>query len=176
MTTHGKNQGSNGRGPKPVGDLVSRLLDPVIERRAGMTTDLIAAWPDIVGERFCNVSRPEKFVWPAPTMANDDQDTFSPAMLVIACSGHHALFLQHDTTALIDRINGYFGFAAIDRVKIVQKQVVNQTKRGLQPLADVDGPSKERLSRLLEDVTDPDLRSALERMGRGVFSSGSSST
>ncbi|MCB1418612.1 MAG: DUF721 domain-containing protein, partial [Notoacmeibacter sp.] len=65
-------------------------------------------------------SRPERIVW--PRRASDD-DPFEPATLVVACEGFAALALQHETNEVIARVNAFLGFAAIGRVKIVQKPV-----------------------------------------------------
>jgi hypothetical protein len=35
-----------------LSDLVPELLDPVLQKRAGLTTALIGAWPEIAGERI----------------------------------------------------------------------------------------------------------------------------
>ena len=169
-----KKQG--GGGAKPVADLVSKLLNPVIERRAGMTMDLLAAWEHIVGEQHCQHSRPEKLHW--PRQASDD-DPFEPATLIVACEGGHALYLQHDSATIIERINTYFGFTAVARLKLVQKPIGNlvsvrdqKRKQKKQPLPE---DKKANLAAMLKDISDPDLRAALEKMGRGVFSDGSDS-
>ncbi|MEM1318202.1 MAG: DUF721 domain-containing protein, partial [Pseudomonadota bacterium] len=85
---------------KPVGDLISRLLDPVIERRAGMTMDLIASWNEVVGQHHGTKSAPVKLDW--PRQASDD-DPFEPATLIVSCDTSHVLFMQHDTTTIIAR-------------------------------------------------------------------------
>ena len=52
-----------------------------------------------------------------------EDDPFEPAVLVIACEGVAALHLQHETGEIISRINAFFGFNAIGRIRIVQKPV-----------------------------------------------------
>ncbi|MEM9732548.1 MAG: DciA family protein [Pseudomonadota bacterium] len=159
---------------RPVADLVTKLLDPVIERRAGMTMDLVCAWPEIVGERHAKFSRPEKLNW--PRRAHDD-DPFEPAVLVLACEQIHVLYLQHDTDALVRRINGYFGFTAIHRIKIVQKPLSKpkETGRKEKPATpSLTGEAQRRLASLLEHIEDEALRQVLKRMGQGVFSARSS--
>lgn len=154
------------RGAQPLSDLVSDLLDPVIERRAGMTMDLLGSWTEIAGEDHARQSRPEKLLWPRRAT---QEDPFEPATLVVACESGHALFLQHDSSTIVDRINDYFGFAAVVRLKLVQKPVPNaDLPRKLR--------SGERLSRvpadvgrLLREIDDPDLKRSLENLGRGVF-------
>ena len=158
------------RGAVPVADYVSKLLDPVIERRAGMTMDLMASWAEIAGEQHAVHSRPEKLNWPRKA---DEDDPFEPATLVIACEGAHALFLQHECATLINNINSYFGFSAVARIKLVQKPITRSDSRNKRRKAVPAPDAKERLATMLAAVDDPKLREALEKMGRGVFTSGS---
>ncbi len=145
MSNGPKKQWTNRRGAQPVSDLVSKLLDPVIERRAGMTMDLIASWEDIVGARHANRSRPEKLQWPRPPGGDVSGDVrgdfgndlsgersgseaggaqaFEAATLVVACDGGHALYLQHDGDTILAQVNDYFGFSAVGRLKLVQKPI-----------------------------------------------------
>ena len=153
-----------------MGDLVSRLLNPVIERRAGMTMDMIQSWVEIVGETHAKHSRPEKLSW--PRQANDD-DPFEPATLVVACEGSHALFFQHDSSAIVERINTYFGFSAVNKLKLHQKPLTPlKGEKSLQK-REISSQKQDQLNALLDTVDDPNLRNALEKMGKGVFSKGS---
>ena len=157
--------------PRQVSELISRVLDPVMQQRAGMTMQLVLAWEDIVGATHANYTRPEKLEW--PRQASED-DAFQPATLRIACDGARAIYLQHEAGLIVERVNGFFGFQAVDRLRIVQKpmRVVEKPRRpALPPL---DKVQKKRLDEMLQSVEDEKLRKALTKMGEGVFSSGSS--
>lgn len=171
MSDGPKKQWTNRRGAQPVSDLVTKLLNPVFERRAGMTMDLIASWGEIVGEQHAAKSRPEKLVW--PRQASDD-DPFEPATLILACESAHALFLQHDSTAVISRVNTYFGFTAVTRMKIVQKPLVELDFEVAKEKRALPETKRERLLDMVEDIEDPKLKEALIKLGEGVFSEGSS--
>ncbi|MEP0943639.1 MAG: DciA family protein [Rhizobiaceae bacterium] len=176
MSGKSKKQWTNRRGAQPVSDLVSKLLDPVIERRAGMTMDLIASWDEIVGEHHAAKSRPEKLNWPRQASVDD---AFEPATLVVACDGGHALFLQHDSTEVLASVNDYFGFTAVSKLKLVQKplQVAGQRRQvgsGRKAAADLVGSKQEKLDSIVKDIENEDLRNALTKLGKGVFSEGSS--
>lgn len=165
-----KKQAKPGFQAAHVGDYVSKLLSPVIEQRAGMTMDLIASWEEIVGEDHAKHSRPQKLNWPRrPT----DDDAFEPATLVIACEGAQSLFLMHDSAAIIGRINTYFGFGAVSRLKLVQKPLNTKEPKRRKVKPQIKPEQARRLKSMLENVEDPQLRESLEKMGRGVFSSGS---
>jgi len=178
-----KKQWTNRRGAQPVSDLVSKLLDPVIERRAGMTMDLIASWEEIVGPNHAAKSRPEKLQWPRQAGEPGDENSFEPATLVVACDGGHALYLQHDSDAVLSQVNDYFGFSAVTRLKLVQKPfstggnpgVGLQAKSNRQNRSNnLASDQRSRLDDLVADIENDDLKNALEKLGRGVFSKGSS--
>ncbi|MGI9355409.1 MAG: DUF721 domain-containing protein, partial [Rhizobiaceae bacterium] len=141
-----------------MADFVSKLLDPVIERRAGMTMDIVASWEEIVGVQYAKHSRPERLDWPRRA---HEEEPFQPAALVIACAGPQAVFLQADSDTIIARVNTYFGFAAVARLKLVQKPLAKIVKKSGKAAPPLPSSQKERLFQLLETVEDEDLRAAL---------------
>jgi len=152
--------------PVPVSDLASELLDPVLRRRAGLSIDLVQSWPEIVGERLASRTRPEKISWPRRL---HEDDPFEPATLIIACEGPAALHVQHETGEIIARANAFLGFAAIGRIKIVQKPVSNakaNTKPRLRALSEAE---RSRVAGLTAGIEDEGLRASLERLGANVI-------
>lgn len=148
----------------PVGDVATGILDPVLRRKAGMSTALVHSWEEIAGPRLAASTRPEKIAW--PRRAGED-DPYEPATLVIACEGASALHLQHETGEVIARVNAFLGFAAIARIRIVQKPVAGTAKprRQLRQLSEIE---RSRISRTVAGVEDDDLRQSLERLGRTI--------
>ena len=77
-----------------------------------------------------------------------------------------ALEIQHLAPQLIERINSFFGYRAVGNLTLRQaplparKAAAVKTQRNLSPDAEA------RLKRQLDSVEDPDLRLALERLGR----------
>lgn len=159
---------NTGRNARPVSELVSDVLDPVLRRRAGISMNLLQSWEEIAGDRLGRLSRPEKIDW--PRRAHED-DPFEPATLTIACDGTAALLLQHETTEVMSRINAFLGFAAIGRIKIIQKPVADLTEQDRPPDPALSGEETGRLSKMVGDIEDEGLRTALEQLGRSVLAS-----
>jgi len=151
---------------RPLADLASKLIEPVIARRAGMTIDLVAAWEELAGPRHAPYTRPERIVW--PRRANED-DPFRPGSLVVACEGPRAIWLQHEAGEIVERVNVFFGFAAIERLRIVQKPVVRLERPPPAQEPVLDAAARRRLDAMLEGVADPALRARLARLGAGVI-------
>lgn len=162
--------GRNGKGarawrPRQVGELVSDVLDPVLEKRAGVSASLLHNWDDVIGSRLAGATLPQKVQW--PRRASED-DPFQPATLTIAADPSVAFILQHETGEVIARVNAFLGFAAIARIRIVQKPVgqARETKKPSRPLGEA---AKRRIGSAVAPIEDDDLRKALEALGENVF-------
>jgi hypothetical protein len=155
------------RNAEPVGELATAILDPVLRKRAGISMALIQSWDEIAGERLARRTRPERIVWPRRM---HEDDPFQPAALIVACEGAAALHLQHESGEVIARVNAFLGFAAIGRLKIVQKPVRRNEKRppALRALAPDE---TAKIARTVGKIEDPSLRAALERLGQSVAAS-----
>jgi hypothetical protein len=89
-------------------------------------------------------------------------------VLVIACEGIAALHVQHETSEIISRANAFLGFGAIGRVRIVQKPVRTEAGQARPRLRSLNASEKLRLSALVSEIEDDDLRASLERLGASV--------
>ena len=69
---------------------------------------------------------------------------------------------------MISRVNAFLGFAAVSRIKIVQKQVEPPAK--IRPrLRPLSGSETEKLDTLVDGIEDEGLRNALAKLGRSVI-------
>ncbi len=152
--------------PVPVSDLATGILDPMLRKRAGMSLGLVQSWEEIAGPRLAATSRPEKIQWPRRL---HEDDPFQPATLVIACEGMAALHLQHETGEIISRANAYLGFAAIGRIRIVQKPLTARRKPPRPAIRPLSPPEKTRLAGTVANIEDEGLRASLERLGTSIL-------
>lgn len=156
---------SSPRNARPVGDFASAILDPVLRRKTGVSTALVQSWEEIAGPRLAQASRPEKILW--PRRAGED-DPFEPATLVIACEGASALQLQHQTGEIISRVNAFLGFAAIGRIRILQKPMSNHRKNQRPRPRELSREQAAAVVQSVAGIEDDALRIALEQLGRAV--------
>lgn len=148
----------------PVADVAGAILDPVLRKRAGMSVALVQSWEEIAGPRLAATSRPEKIQW---MRRGDENDPYEPAVLIVACEGLAALHLQHETTEIIERVNAFLGFAAVGRIRIVQKPV-RQAGPNKPRLRALSGDEKAKIGKTVAGIEDADLRASLERLGASV--------
>lgn len=152
--------------PVPVSDLATRILDPVLRKRAGISIGLVQSWEEIAGPRLAGRSRPEKIQWPRRM---HEDDPFEPAVLVIACEGMAALHLQHETSEIINRVNAFLGFTAIGRIRIVQKPLAAGKKMQKPAPRPLSAPEKTKLAGTVGLIEDDGLRASLEKLGATIL-------
>ncbi len=156
---------TGGRGALPLSALVGRVINPVARKRGFAAADMIAAWDDIVGAELAECSRPEKIVWP-----RGEANAERPGVLTLKVDGPRAVVVQHQLDQIVERVNAFFGYAAVGHVRIVQGPLGRPNK---SPAADDDRPlrpeDEARLKAATSGVEDQPLREALDRLGRGVL-------
>jgi len=154
------------RGFRPLSDMTSGLMDPMLQKRAGINLSLLQSWEDIVGAAIGSSSRPLRILWPRRL---HEDDPFSPATLIIACEGFAALQIQHETGEIISRVNGFLGFSAIGRIKIEQKPPAIDFKRRPKRLPALAPSEERRIDKATDGIEDDALRAALARLGKNIL-------
>ena len=150
----------------PLADLVSRLVDPILAKKAGMSSALVSSWPEIAGPRLAEGTRPEKLIWAA---RRSDLDPFEPATLVVACEGALALRLQHEAGQLLQRIDVFFGYHAVGRLKIVQRAAPPSPRSRKPNLGELGPTDLKTIGEATARIENPRLKAALERFGESTL-------
>lgn len=149
-------------GPARLDRFVEPLLDPIVSKAGFGSAAILAQWRDIVGGELGLRTRPEKIVWP-----RQGEEQPKPATLVVRAEGGDALEIQHMTREIVDRINAFFGWPAVGKVKVRQAPVARASAPAENPPQEPDRPAPPAD---LSGIDDPELREALERLGRRVKS------
>lgn len=152
-----------GRGPRALAALLPKVAEPASRKRGFSAVEIITHWPEIVGTELASETSPEKLSFP--------RDARSQGTLHLTATGSVALELQHLEPIIIERINTYFGYAAVARIALTQGQVhkapATRRKREKAPV------SPDRIAEI-SDSTDPvgpaPLRDALRKLGTAVAS------
>jgi hypothetical protein len=112
---------------------------------------LVLHWREIVGADIARIAQPVKL-----SQGPDG------AVLTLRCEAGAAVFLQHQTRALLERINGYLGASRIARLRLV----AGELSRSAEP-TDHPGRSPTRQD---EETSSPGaklpLSEALSRLAR----------
>ena len=129
-------------------------------RRFGFVqSSVVTRWPEIVGPTHAKVCAPEAIRFP-PGEKTD-------GILQLVVTPSHAPLIQHVIPEIIERVNRFFGYKAVARVKLRQGEVKapGHTPRTAPPSLK---PIPMELGDSLRDIGDPELRTVLESLARSL--------
>ena len=156
-------------GIKAVGSFLPGLTRKAFEKYGFSTASLVTDWAAIAGAELAAHTAPERLKWPRGGERPEEgaataSKTRQGATLVLRVDGGRALDVQYKARQIIERINAYFGYAAIAELRIVQAPVGGE----LASARVAARPAAEPLTHEVAHIADPGLRSALARLGGGV--------
>jgi hypothetical protein len=158
-------------GVKAVGSFLPALTRKAFEKYGFSAAALVTDWVRIVGRELAASTAPERLKW--PRVAPSDVEGNAPgqgrrgATLILRVDGGLSLDVQHKARQIIERINAYFGYAAVAELRIVQGPV--GAPAGSTSLATpAPRPTSYPLTAEVARVADPGLRDALARLGAEV--------
>ncbi len=121
--------------------------------------DLLSQWALIAGDDIARQCKPEKIKWPRTT----DEGRKNGGTLVIRAAPGYSLDLHYQSPRLINRINQYLGHEAVVSIKVMAG-VTPTPALPEKPQATDPATILPHLS----TIDDPELRSALARLGAGI--------
>lgn len=162
------------RSPKPTGadaprggraravsELLPRVGGAAFRRFGFVQSAVVSRWTEIVGERYARVSSPESIRFPIGERVG--------GTLTLVVQGAHAVTMQHVLPEIVERVNRFFGYAAVAKVTIRQGQVTRTAPRvpppSLKPIA-FDAPGA--MGDSLRAIADPELKAVLAALAAGV--------
>jgi hypothetical protein len=145
-----------------VGAILPRIAGRALGRNGLGEAQLVQHWPAIVGDRLAGGSSPERLSFRRGARRDGTlRLKVAPAL---------ALEIQHDEPAILERINGFFGYRAVARLALEQTWIPRRDP----PPAERPLSLEERaeLDRAVAAVGDDALRTALRRLGTAIRSHG----
>jgi hypothetical protein len=144
--------------PRAAGEFVANVGGQSFRRFGFVQSSIVSRWSEIVGERYAKVSSPESIRFPARRKAG--------GVLTLLTEGAHAPLIQHLAPLIIERVNRFFGYAAIDRIVFRQGRLPaaegpRQSRPALRPVP-------KELGDGLREIADPELRACLESLAAQI--------
>jgi hypothetical protein len=145
---------------RAAGELVGAIGDPSFRRFGFVQGSIVSRWAEIVGERYARASSPESIRFPAGKKAG--------GVLTLLVDGAHAPLIQHLTPMIVERVNRFFGYAAIDRIVFKQGRPPQAAARPVRPRP---AAVPKDLGEGLREIADPELRACLESLAARIAAS-----
>lgn len=149
---------------KPVAELVPQIGRAAFRRFGFVQSSVVTRWHEIVGERHAQVCMPEAIRFPPGEK--------SEGILQLVVLPAHAPLIQHVIPEIVERVNRFFGYKAVARVKLRQGAVKPPYADAARKQTNASPPSLKpipmELGESLRDIGDPELRTVLESLARSL--------
>lgn len=144
---------------RAIVDLMPDIGRAAFRKFGFIQSSIVTRWAEIVGQRYATLTSPESIRFPTGRR--------SGGTLQLTVGGGHAPMVQHLIPEIIERVNRFFGYEAVSRVAIKQG-VVEPVEPVRRPPPVMLRPIPQELGEGLREVSDPELRTVLESMARGL--------
>jgi hypothetical protein len=144
---------------RPLAELLNSCISTAFARQGFAAREIVTHWPEIVGDEIAAVAEPIRMQWPR------NPEGAAPATLVLRVEGPAAIEVQHQSSLVIERVNRFFGWQAIDRLAFRQAPLRGQRRRPQRARIDPDMAARIAHSLTIEH---PALRDALGRLGAAL--------
>lgn len=159
--THSEAKAPRQGGMRSVGDMLPSVGETAFRRFGFIQSSVVSRWREIVGPRYADVSMPESIRFPAGQRRD--------GVLTLMVDSAHAPMMQHVAPTIMERVNRFFGYAAVARLTIRQGSIVQEEPRRVAPPS--LRPVPAALGDSLRAVVDPELRACLAALAGAVAAS-----
>ncbi len=150
--------------PKRVARHIQKLVGPAARKRGFAESEILTRWAEIMGPEFSARSAPEALKF--------SKGASMEATLIIRTDGSTALELQHLESLILERINTYYGYRAVAKIRYRHDYIGDATSEGAGNKPPEHRPTPDELSALdarLEGIVSPDLKTSLRKIGDAIL-------
>ncbi|WP_052046140.1 DUF721 domain-containing protein [Candidatus Paracaedibacter symbiosus] len=145
---------------KNFNNILKKVATPICQRYGFVAATLLMDWHLIVGEKFAVICQPEKILFPSHKKSN--------GLLYVATSSAFAPELSYLEPMIVDKVNKYFGYKAVERLVIRHKKMP-APRKNQQPVKQVCDADRVRIEQQIEGIESPELKEALRKLGLGIY-------
>jgi hypothetical protein len=156
------------QGWRALAESVAPLTAMLAGKSGFATARLRAEWPAIAGSHLAGRSRPERIIMPR---GGRRAGNGGGILVVRVVSGACAFELQHQEPLICERINGFFGWPAVARLRFVHGPV---TPPSIPPSSPPALANRAAVDAAVTDIDDPALEAVLRALASQVLAPGSS--
>ncbi|MDO7835926.1 DciA family protein [Sphingobium sp. HBC34] len=145
-----------------ISDLMPDIGRAAFRKFGFVQSSIVTRWTEIVGAHYASVSAPESIRFPVGQKAG--------GTLQLTVLSGHAPMIQHVLPDIVERVNRFFGYAAVAKVAMRQGDIASVTAERRPPPRNLK-PIPVELGDSLRDIGDPELRAVLESLAQGLANS-----
>ena len=141
------------QGLRSFKDTLPKNIKKILNKKGYVYSDIINKWSYIVGSDISNVSYPKSF---KPNGKN------SAGTLIINVQRGNEVDIEYSKSQIINKINSYFGYKIIDKVRLETFAMKTSTKKNTSSL--ISGASKNRYLKNINNINNELIKNSLIKL------------
>jgi hypothetical protein len=141
----------------PLADHVGKAVTDAFAKHGFAAVEIVTHWEEVVGSELATRCEPLRLSFPRR------DDPMSVGTLYVRAESAYAIEVQHLASAIIERVNRYFGWRCVGRISIRQGPVT--PRKAPRPRVEPAAEAVAALERELGTFEDPELQASLARLG-----------
>ena len=151
-----------------VAKTVNPLLRQLLGNNGMLFLELLSSWEQIIGKELSAYCLPQNIVF------KKDERT-DGCLSISVLSGAFAMEIQQNEGIILQKINAFFGYNAVGKIRIIQNSNPEDFLQAKKPYGKVkktivSAEEEAYITELIKDISDEKLRHTLENLGKAVFS------
>lgn len=157
--------------PRPLSDLMPGLTKGIFGKKNLLFGKMVSQWAHIAGPEIASKATPIDLKFQRKSQTKGKSGPPPQAVLHLAVQPAYALEFSYQKGLLIERLNVFFGYAAIKDIKIIQNsQVMDNKKTAKPPPKPLTLQEQQNIDEMTADIADNDLQTALKNLGKAIAS------
>jgi len=151
--------------PRSLSEFLPALTKDILGKKGLLFAKMLANWSDIAGGDIAAETMPLELKFAKKT------DQKSQATLHLAVRSGYALEFSYQKPLLIERLNIFFGYAAIKDIKIIQQDNIRHNIKKPPPKTrPLTLQESRELDEMVAGIQENDLQTALKNLGKAINS------
>ncbi len=151
--------------PQAIGPQIERLLSPFIKSQGFAEARIILDWEKIMGTSLSRQTQPQKI-----SFLKGQRGGGTLTLLVTSAIAPE---IMHLSPQIIERINGYFGYEAVQRIVLKHGLIKEMHSQGKErPHAvqrKLEASEIQEITNLVAEIPDENLQNALSKLGMSLM-------
>ncbi len=148
-------------GPQILSNLLPNDAKKLLKNRGFFELELLSNWEKIVGTSFNKLSYPTK-------IKTSNSSPKGKGKLVVKVDRSISFAFEHEHKKIVDKINLFFGYYAVEKIEIIQINLKNKKSRKDINFNQLDSEIKEK-NKTYEELSDfPELKKSFEKIASKI--------
>tara|TARA_B100001121_G_scaffold160516_1_gene140170 strand:- start:636 stop:1121 length:486 start_codon:yes stop_codon:yes gene_type:complete len=153
-----KNYNKNNRkfvqGLRSFKDILPSKVKKLINKKGQIYSETLDKWRYFVGEDLFDVSFPKSF---------KNENKLGPSYLTVMVKRGNEVNFEYSKSLIIERINSFFGYDAVQNIKLVSFQEKIQSFKSNK---DIFGVTKNKYQKQISDIKNEKIKNSLIELSK----------